>query len=240
MLKAFWIYLKSQFCGDKELHRNLYKILKFYPANISLYKRALIHKSASGLVVGYGEAQNNERLEYLGDAILDAIVSDYLFNEFREADEGFLTQMRSKIVNGQKLFELAKTMGIASLVVSNTNNERSKKRIYEDAFEAFIGAIYLDKGYRRTRKFVLDNVIGNHLDIDELEATNTNYKSQLIEWGQKHKKHIEFQTDLENEESNKFISHVRVESKILGSGIGISKKEAEQRAAKETLTLVEK
>ena len=146
--------------------------------------------------------------------------------------------MRSKIVNGENLSQLAKNIGLHKLVVSNTTGS-SRKNIYGDAFEAFIGAIYIDRGYKVTENFIINHVIKNYVDLVELETVDTNFKSQLIEWGQKYKKDVSFYTDLESYDSKNFISYVKIESEIFGSGTGKSKKEAEQNAAKETLKKIE-
>jgi len=230
-------FLKAFFYPDTKFYRSLKNILGFAPRNISYYETAFIHKSAS-FSGSDGSVVNNERLEFLGDAILDAVVADFLFHKFPTENEGWLTQMRSKIVNGEKLHELARKMGITNLIISHTDNSISKKHIYGDAFEAFIGAIYLDRGYDVTAKYIVHHIIKNFVDLSHLENTDTNYKSKLIEWGQKFKREIEFYTDFESPNSKYFLCYVRVDTETFGSGIGLSKKQAEQKAAKETLVLV--
>jgi len=230
-------YFKSLFSPHRELYKTLKEILGFYPTNIRYYEKAFIHRSASYIKYN-GLLVNNERMEYLGDAILDAIVADFLFNHFPNEDEGFLTQMRSKIVNGDKLFEFSKSIGLPSLIVMNNDASISKKHIYGDAFEALIGAIYLDKGYKKTTEFVIHKIIKVYIDLNLLESMDTNFKSKLIEWGQKYKREIAFYTDFESFNSKYFISYVRVDNETFGSGVGLSKKQAEQKAAKETLIQV--
>jgi len=222
----------------KRLYFNLIRILGFLPHKLNYYELAAIHKSATTLDAK-GTPLNNERLEYLGDAILGAIVAEYLFKVFPDSDEGFLTQMRSKMVNGAKLSELARKSKISKLVKSHTQHSKIVKNLYGDAFEAFVGAIYLDRGYYFAKYFVLHKVFRRYVDLTALQLIETNYKSKLIEWGQKFKKEISFYTDLEALNSKYFISFARIDEQTFGSGIGRSKKEAEQKAAKETLLKVE-
>ncbi len=222
----------------KEFYSFIKKISGFSPLKLKLYDIAFIHKSATS-VDALGNAVNNERLEYLGDAVLGSIVADYLYNRFPGKDEGFLTQLRSRIVNRNFLTQLTFRMGLNQFVSSNTSSIKETSHIYGDVFEAFIGAIYLDNGYQAAKKFVIKKVLPEYVDIYELEKKNTNYKSQLIEWGQKNKKNIEFNTTNNPETSTKnppFISQVLIEGEITGQGEGFSKKEAQQNAARIALT----
>ncbi|MBI9067161.1 MAG: ribonuclease III [Salinivirgaceae bacterium] len=207
-----------------------------FPGNEELYKLAFIHKSAS-LKLPDGLIINNERLEFLGDAILDAVVAEYLYSKFPDKKEGFLTQTRSKIVNGAYLGQLAIQLGLDKLIISHAHNYNSNKHILGDAFEALIGAIYLDHGYKAVKNFVFKQLLKKHIDIAEILKTETNYKSRLIEWVQKDKKVILFKTDQQDNEGlvPEFISVVLIDNKINGTGKGLSKKEAEQNAACETL-----
>lgn len=208
--------------------------MRFLPGRIDLYEQAFVHKSIN-LTNNHGTAVNNERLEYLGDAILGSVIADHLFIHYPEQNEGFLTKMRSKIVNGENLGALAEKMGLIPFIQTQAIGDHTLKHISGDAFEALIGAIYLDKGYSRTRRFILKNIISRHIDLSKLEKTETNYKSQLIEWGQKNKKEICFYTDVEPYDPTRFISYVSIGNNLFGSGSGVSKKEAEQMAASETL-----
>jgi ribonuclease III len=230
-------FVKLLFSQKKEFYKSLKNILGFYPTKIEYYELALIHKSASINEPG-GITVNNERLEYLGDAVLDAIVGDFLYHKFPKENEGFLTQMRSKIVNGNNLSELAVHIGLHRFIVSNTNTALSKTKILEDAFEALIGAVYLDKGYAVTSKFVIDRIIRNFVDINLLRDLDTNFKSQLIEWAQKHKKEIAFFTDFDTENARTFVSVIRIDSETFCTGHGTTKKQAEQQGAKLTLERV--
>jgi len=231
---------KHLFTPDKNFKKNLRNILGFLPGKIRLYQLALVHKSASGSVFKNHQI-NNERLEYLGDAILDAIVAEYLYQKFPDRDEGFLTQMRSKIVNRENLNAIALKLGLPNMIVSRVSNDNHRS-IYGDALEALVGAMYLDMGYKRTQKLILERIIQNHISIVKLQETETDFKSRIIEWGQKHKKPVNFacyEEFDENVNGNVFISHLIVVDEIVGRGIGISKKDAEQNAAKQALQFME-
>ena len=237
----FVYFIKNQisafellFSKKKRKYKSLKKILGFYPSNIAIYEIAFIHKSAS-IKGKNGIFINNERLEYLGDAILDAVIAEYLFFRFPDADEGFLTQMRSKIVKREFLNELSVELGLENYIVSHLKSENKNKNIYGDALEAFIGAVFIDKGYKASKRFLLYNVIKKYIDINKLTQIDTNYKSQLIEWAQKFKKEMSFETDIDESHPKLFISYVIVEKEIISSGMGMSKKEAEQGAAKQAL-----
>jgi len=237
LIKGFFAFhFKRLFSTNKAFYDELRRITGLYPGNEELYKLAFIHKSAS-LRLHDGLVINNERLEFLGDAILDAVVAEYLYSQFPDKKEGFLTQTRSKIVNGVFLGQLAIQLGLDRFIISHAYNYTTNKHILGDAFEALIGAIYLDHGYRAVKKFVFKQLIRKHINLDELLVTETNYKSRLIEWAQKDRKEIQFLTNQEEKEGfiPEFISVVSVDDKIIGQGKGLSKKEAEQNAARETL-----
>ncbi len=205
----------------------------YAPHNIELYKLALIHKSAS-LLLEDGSQINNERLEYLGDAVIETITSDYLYIEYPTDDEGFLTQLRSKIVSRQSLNALAKAIGLDKHIICNASGSFSQKHIYGDAFEALIGAIYLDMGYEFTNRLLINNIYYKHLDLENLLQSETDFKSRLIEWAQKEHLSIKFQTSNDKESTSirpLFYSKVIVGGVEVGHGLGESKKEAEQRAA---------
>ena len=185
-----------------------------------------------------GQPINNERLEYLGDAVLGAIVAEYLYNRFPRKDEGFLTQMRSRIVNRSFLTQLTFKLGLNHFVNSNTNSVNDTSHIFGDVFEAFIGAIYLDKGYQGAKQFVIKKVLCVHVDIHELEKSDNNFKSQLIEWGQKNKREVEFDTHENPSTSHNslpFVSVIRIDGEVVGTGEGYSKKEAQQNSASKAL-----
>lgn len=204
---------------------------------LRLYDIAFIHKSVS-VVDSHGYTVNNERLEYLGDAILGAVIADYLYNRFPHKDEGFLTQLRARIVNRSYLTQLTLRTGLYRFMESNTNFSNETSHVYGDVFEALIGAIYLDKGYEETRTFILKKIVAEYVDIEELEIQDTNFKSRLIEWGQKNKTKIDFTTKENTSTKNNnlpFESEVLIDDVIMGKGRGSSKKEAQQKASEEAL-----
>jgi ribonuclease III len=232
--------IKLLIASDRKFYLLLRTHLKINPGKVKLYEIAFLHRSAS-VSFSDGSVINNERLEYLGDAILDAIIADYLFKKFPWKKEGFLTQMRSKIVKRSNLDGLAKNLGIDYFIVSNTSRNSHKKHIYGDAFEALVGAIYLDKGYKKTRRYIINYVLRNFIDLEELLSKETDFKSRLIEWGQKNKMTISFETTEEYPEmgqSPAFVTHVKINDEEVGSGSGKSKKEAEQNAAEQAYSQV--
>jgi len=231
---------KYLFTPDKNFKKNLKNILGYLPGDIRLYQLAFVHKSASGTIFKNHQI-NNERLEYLGDAILDAIVAEYLYQKFPEKDEGFLTQMRSKIVNRENLNAVAIKLGIANMIVSRMSNENHRS-IFGDALEALVGAIYLDLGYKNAKKLILERIIQNNISVVKLQETETDFKSRIIEWGQKNKKTVNFTSYEEFDDSINgivFISHLVVVDEIIGRGLGTSKKDAEQNAARQALQFIE-
>jgi ribonuclease-3 len=219
--------------NSKEYRQKLSEVLGFKPKNIQLYLLACTHKSVES-ISGASVYHNNERLEFLGDAVLDAAVSDLLYKRFPTADEGFLTKMRTKIVNGKTLTELTKKIGLDKLLFVKSQKNLTE-RIFEDAFEALIAAIYLDKGYEYVIKFVSQQIMVEHINLNRLKYVDTNYKSKIIEWSQKHKLNVEFET-IENAEDNiRFVSNLKVNDISIAEGTGQSKKTAEQEASKSAL-----
>lgn len=231
---------KVLFTPDKDFNKRLKHILGFLPRNVRLYQLAFVHKSASGTMFKNHQV-NNERLEYLGDAVLDAIVAEYLYQKFPEKDEGFLTQMRSKIVNRENLNAIAVKLGMSNMIVAKMSNDNHRS-VYGDALEALVGALYLDLGFKRSKKLILERIIQNHISVAKLQETETDFKSRIIEWGQKHKKAINFTSYEEYDDhtnGNVFVSHLIVVDEIMGRGIGTSKKDAEQSAARQALQFIE-
>jgi ribonuclease-3 len=217
----------------REFGSRLKKILGFRPGNLKLYEIAFIHKSAT-LVLPDGKKVNNERLEYLGDAILDAIISDFLFEKFPDANEGFMTKIRSRIVNRDVLNQLAVSMGINKILISNVSSVHSTKNLYGDALEALIGSIFIDKGFKKTKKLFIKNVLNKYLDLDLIIATDSDYKSLVFEWVQKHKSNLIFTYNEEydfNFKKSVFSTTLFIDKVELGEGHGDSKKEAEQEAS---------
>lgn len=224
----------------QELRSNLKKILGFRPGNLKLYETAFIHRSAT-FTLPDGKKVNNERLEYLGDAVLDAILSDYLFEIFPEANEGFLTKIRSRIVNREVLNQLAVSMGINKILVSHVNLMHPTRNLYGDALEALIGSVFLDKGFKKTKKFFLKNVLNKYLDINKIVNTDTDYKSLVFEWVQKNKSNLIFTYNEEydfNRKKSVFSTTLYIDKQNFGEGHGASKKEAEQEASKQALNRI--
>ncbi len=218
---------------DKEFYRLVRQIFGIRARNIELYKLALMHRSAS-VYLPDGTHLNNERLEYLGDAILEAITSDYLFIAFPKSDEGELTRLRSKIVNRITLNTLAEDIGLAHHIIRHTAGGAIQKHINGDALEAMIGAIYLDQGYDRTNRILINHLFRKHLDLDELIHAETDYKSRLIEWCQKNRQSVSFETGHDARYTSQrpvFRSAVIVDGMEVGHGVGETKKQAEQHAA---------
>lgn len=221
----------------KEPYLSFYKILGFYPRSITLYEQALLHKSSS-IKLKNGKWINNERLEFLGDAILDAIVTDIVFREFEYKKEGFLTNMRSKIVQRETLNRLALNLGIDRLVKTSTKNINQNTHMYGNALEALIGAIYLDKGYSVAKNFVEKRLILQYLNIDTVAKQEVNFKSRLIEWGQKNKIPVEFKlisSSVNSDNTAIFSSVVVIYGIEIGNGKGYSKKESQQKAAQASM-----
>jgi ribonuclease III len=217
----------------KRLRSAVYVITRFKPGNLSLYKLAFQHSSAKN-------AENsNERLEFLGDAILSLIIGEYLFKKYPLKGEGFLTEIRARIVNRASLGSLAKKIGIDKVLQYNRDaiQQGSFKYIYGNALEALMGAIYLDKGYKRCRKFVLDRLLNLHIDLETLVESDTNYKSQLVTWASRNRKHIRFEILNEQrvERFKVFTAQVIIEDQAAGQGQGSNKKQAEQQAAQAAL-----
>ncbi len=232
-LRAWITYLFDN--REKEFRRDLRKILGFYPQNLEYYKTAFIHKSAS-YIDHTGKVVNNERLEFLGDAILGAVVGDFLFNRYPAADEGFLTQTRSKLVNRAILTDLAHKMGLDNFIITHIRRFTVNKHIPGNTLEAFIGAVYLDMGYDITKEFIEKQLLFKHVDIPRVIASEVNFKSRILEWGQQQKIDISFDTqEIENVTPVQFRSKIYINNEFYGEGQGGSKKEAEQQAAKEAL-----
>lgn len=215
---------------DKSKNRTLKTILGFYPKNINLYEQAFTHKSV--LNEREEEILSNERLEYLGDAILGAIVADYFFNRFPFEEEGFLTKVRSKLVSRAFLNQLSIDLGLDTFLETSANLSRSKS-IYGDAFEALIGAIYLDKGYLVCKKFVVEKVISDYVDIDKLVLQENDFKSKLVEWSQKNNATFSYQlTEKKSGERKYYECILLINDEIVSKSEASSKKKAEQEAAK--------
>ena len=222
--------------NKKEFASGLRKIVGFRTLNLRLYEVAFIHRSAS-FTLPDGQRINNERLEFLGDAVLDMILSDYLFSKFPDSSEGFMTKIRSRIVNHEILNQLAVSMGIDKILVSNISSSNTTGNLYGDALEALIGAVFVDKGYKRTKSIFIKRVFNKYLDLQTIVNTDTDYKSMVFEWIQKHKTNITFEYKEEYDfklRKSLFSATLLINNEEFGTGQGASKKEAEQEAAGKT------
>lgn len=218
----------------------LVRMLGFLPFRISYYRLAFLPKSAVHPPPP-GHPVNNERLEYLGDAVLDAIVADYLFTRFPGKDEGFMSQLRARIVKRKSMDHLAWKMGIPALVRPVITPGNQSKHLYGNVLEALIGAIYLDRGYRKTRQFFVRKIIRKHIDLEQLVKKDSDYKSRIIEWAQKNRIEVTFQSQEEHPPASRFPSFVStlvMQGEEKGTGRGASKKEAEQQAARKALATI--
>lgn len=232
--------IRLLFRKDKEPYLCFYKILGFYPRNIEIYQQALLHKSSS-IKAGKGRLLNNERLEFLGDAILDAIVADIVYKKFEGKREGFLTNTRSKIVQRETLNRVAVEIGLDKLIKYTTRQSSHNSYMCGNAFEALIGAIYLDRGYRACKKFMEERIINQYLNLEKISRKEVNFKSKLIEWSQKNKFCVEFnliEQSLDSDQNPIFETQITVENIPAGTGKGYSKKESQQEAAHATLTKI--
>ena len=219
---------------DRESYLLLYSILGYVPRDIKIYEMAMTHSSLSGSQKLYC----NERLEFLGDAVLSSITADYLYSNFSKEREGFLTKSRSNLVCRERLNELALRIGLDKYVNACGVPQQHNNYIYGNALEALVGAIYIDRGYKQCRRFLLDRVFSHLVDIESVVKSDKNYKSRLIEWGQK--KHIDIEFRLLSEELRKdgvyFVSEVLVGGDVCGVGDGFSKRESQQKAARQTIS----
>ena len=229
------------FRKEKEPYFRFYKILGFYPHNIEIYKQASLHKSSS--VKTQGRLVNNERLEFLGDAILDAVVADIVYKKFEGKREGFLTNTRSKIVQRETLNNIAINIGLDKLIKYSSKQSSHNSYMSGNAFEALVGAIYLDRGYETCMKFMEKRIIGQYINLEKISRKEVNFKSKLIEWSQKNKFEIEFRLvgQTSDESQNPiFETQILVENISAGTGKGYSKKESQQEAAHATMTMIKK
>lgn len=228
--------------NERRFFFQLIKMLGFLPLKVSVYKLAFLPKSA---LVNHPQAAsiNNERLEYLGDAVLSTIVADYLFLKFPNCDEGFLTKVRARIVKRKNLDYLASQIDIPSMIQHGVHPGNKSKHIYGNMLEALVGAIYLDRGYKVARKFFLKRILEKHIDLNLLVNKDPDYKSRVIEWAQKYKIEVVFESLEEHSTGQKFpsfISTILLNGKKKGTGRGSTKKAAEQRAAREAMSSIQR
>jgi ribonuclease III len=219
----------------------IYNLTGFSNFNFELFELALTHRSAS-VYHGKGFSVNNERLEFLGDSILDAVISDFLYEKYPNENEGFLTGIRSRIVNRQSLNEIAQLIGLNNFIISNIKTQALPVSLMGNALEALIGAIFIDKGYYKTRCFIIEKLIEPHIDFETLCNVDSNFKGRIIDWAQKNKKEIKF-SGTEDFNINKKPNHtykvtVFIQNEEYGTGTADSKKEAEQIAAENALNKI--
>ncbi len=236
--RIYYLY----FSPHRAYIRKLKNILGFVPGNVKLYQMAFRHKSVATAIKD-GVKNSNERLEFLGDAVLGSVVAELLFKLYPYKDEGFLTELRSKIVSRVNLNQLSRKLGFNEFIeydarmISYPNKQSS---LLGDAFEAVIGAVYVDKGYKFTREFLLTRIIKPHVDIHMLEVTETNFKSRLIEWCQHYGKEIQFVQVLNppSDSSKLFYVDVVIDGQVCGQGRDFNKKSAEKLAAEKACELL--
>lgn len=218
------------FSPDRQLAKKLKSLLGFTPSNLELFKLAFSHKSNSSNK-SYA-IQNNERLEYLGDAVLGTIVAEYLFKKYPNGNEGFLTKMRSKIVQRKSLNNIGDKMGL-DMILSEFNNTRLSRSMLGNAVEALVGAVYLERGYSRTKRFIVQKILRNYIDIHELETVDENYKSQLLEWCQKNGQLVSYKViaRYKFEKRDRFKVAVLIDGAKVAIADDFNKKSAEQMAS---------
>jgi ribonuclease-3 len=228
-----WKQLLSFFRPKDDFDKKIKSIVGYYPNNAFFYELAFTHKSRVNSKRNDNK-ESNERLEYLGDAILSAVVSDYLYENYREMSEGELSKLRSKIVSRKSLNSLGAAMELQRLLVANVNARAMKNSVLGNTLEALIGACYIDQGYEHCKTFILDGIVNKHLDMDQVILMEVNYKSRILEWGQKHKKIINFETtsELGVGPKKKFSIALQVDGETKAEATDSSKKEAEQKASK--------
>lgn len=241
IVRQFYSYYISQ---DRGLARRLREILGFTPTRLSLFKLAFFHKSnnatnngaANGTADKNGYTKNNERLEYLGDAVLGTIVAEYLFKKYPNGDEGFLTKMRSKIVKRETLNKISEDMGL-DVILAEYNSTRLSQAMLGNALEALVGAVYLELGYQDTKRFVISRILRKFVDVHELETYDDNYKSQLLEWSQKHGKIVSYKViaKYKFEKRDRFKVAVLVDGEKIATADDFNKKSAEQIASERAI-----
>lgn len=229
-------YIRYHFSKDRDFVASLRNLLGYTPDNLAVYHLAFRHRSTAEEHPS-GIKLSNERLEYLGDAVLGAVIAELLFKKFPFREEGFLTEMRSRIVNREHLNRLSMKLGINRFVESSIDPGAKTRSAYGDAFEALIGAVYIDQGYEVTRKIILNRIVRHHIDLETMETADTNFKSRLINWAQRERKSIAFELLDEVENGGKRLLRVRllVDGTEVSRGEDYSKKRAEQIAAERAI-----
>lgn len=228
--------LRHLFSPNKELLHQLEPILGYTPRYLSYYQVALMHRSQNDEV-----AANNERLEFLGDAVLGSVIAEYLFKKYPYQDEGFLTELRSRLVRRESLNAIALKMGLDKLIQYNrADRSLGRSHIFGNALEALVGAVYLDVGYTKTRTFILKGILKAYVDIDLVEATDTNYKNRLLSWAQRRGSKVVYESAGERHEGPRkiFVVSVVLDGKSVAQGTGYTKKEASQAASQKAIQVL--
>lgn len=241
-LHQIFKFLVPSSTEEKRLAYAIHRIVGKYPKNLFIYKLAFSHTSASKISNNVGFRESNERLEYLGDAILGAVMADYLFKKYPFEDEGFLTEIRSRIVNRESLNHLAQKIGLHDLIVFD-GGKRSKmafKSMHGDALEALVGAVYLDRGYYFCYQFIVRKLIRPHYDLGDVITNNKNFKSVVIEWAQRENKELRFEIIKEkgSKHQKEFIAQLFIDDEPFSVGSGYSKKKAEQSSAEKACEML--
>ena len=236
MINIFIRLYNYHISDDKDLAKKLKPVIGFIPVRIQLFKRAFYHKSMNN---DGKNVTSNERLEYLGDAVLSTIVAEYLFKKYPNRDEGFLTKMRSKIVKRKTLNDIADQMGL-DLILSNYSQGRMSHSMLGNALEALVGAVYIEFGYQKTKRYVVKNILMKFLDIHALETQDDNYKSLLLEWCQKQSKDISYQTlsKFKMDKRDRFKVAVLIDGQQMATAEDFNKKSAEQTASKKAIKVL--
>ncbi len=235
--------IKIHFSKDKKIYQSLHNIFGFYPGRLSYYKIALTHNSSHYHLSSKDIKINNERLEFLGDSVIGTIVTEKIYNRFPSANEGFLTEMRSKIVGRNKLNQIGRKIGLLTVLkydIKLNNNRSISDTLCGNTLEALIGAIYLDKGYNFTKKIITKIILNNHIDFDQLLLEELSYKAKLIKWAQREHKKIDYQVyaiDTENKQ-NIFTIEILIDGEKVIAGRNHSKKIAEELASQKYCTQI--
>lgn len=236
---TFFPFLKYYFSTNRVLFIRLKQITGLTPYNLSCYQQSLRHHSTANKIHNSGSKDSNERLEYLGDAVLNSVVAEYLFKKYPYKDEGFLTELRSKIVSRVSLNDLALKIGLSKLVEydkKSMQNINLRNSIFGNALEAFIGAIFLDQGYKKSKYFIIEKLIRFHIDVDKLQQTEKNFKGRLIEFTQKAGMNLDFNvTELAHGKQKIYKLTVIIDDKVFGEAEHTNKKQAEQQASEKAL-----
>ena len=236
-MRRFISRIFHHFHPDRQLLLQLEHVLGFTPRHLPYYQMAFTHRSNTDTATA-----NNERLEFLGDAILGAIVAEYLFKKYPYQPEGFMTEMRSRMVRRESLNAVAQRMGINKLVQYNqADRGLGRSHIFGNALEALVGAVYLDQGYKGAREFILKQIVKAYMDMDTIESTDTNYKNKLLSWAQKSGKQVVYETLQEKPDGphRQFIIAVMLDGTEVARGAGYSKKIAGQEASLKALKVLE-